>query len=155
VIRDREVVGKRGEDEGGQTLLLVLAMLILLGVLAGALTSLATPSFSHAASVRSLNDTVAATDSGIDYGIQYLKDNAGECPAVIAVPAGFVVNRAALLSCHVVTAVAGSGVSTLLLVSTAEITPTNLMESSAVVGINDDTGSATILSWRTCPSAEC
>ena len=82
VAGDRQQRPRSGDqrDEQGQILVLVLAMLILLGILVGALAGLAAPSFAHAAVVRNLNDTVADANSGIEYGIQALKDNAQPVP---------------------------------------------------------------------------
>ena len=149
-------------DEGGQTLVLVLAMLILLGVLAAALAGLATPSFTHAAVVRNLNDTAAAADAGIEYGIQSLKNQPSQCldaPSTLP-PTGPTVNtRAAQVTCQVLPPATGTpeGLSFIQLISTAQLagSASNTVESRAVLLINDRTGSATIMSWRSCRNSAC
>ncbi len=140
-------------------------MLILLGVLAGALAGLATPSFTHAAVVRNVNDTAAAADSGIEYGIQSLKNKSSHCldvpppstlPTVRDRPS---IARAAQVTCQVLPPATGTpdGLSFILLVSTAQLagSASNTVESRAVLLINDRTGSATIMSWRSCRDSAC
>ena len=77
---ERSVRACLGSGEQGQTLVLVLAFLIAIGVLAGALAGQITPSFVHSNVVKSINDDVAAADQGIRYGIQSLKTYSNICP---------------------------------------------------------------------------
>jgi hypothetical protein len=145
-------------DEGGEILVLVLAALIVLGILAGALAALASPSLTHATVIRNVSDTVATADSGIEYGIQSLKTAPTQCQGPLP-PAPTINGRAPAVSCTTLDPPDGTptGISYVLLVSTAEIASSNqnLIESRAVLEINDQTGSATIISWRSCRNGEC
>jgi Tfp pilus assembly protein PilX len=153
---------RQSRDESGQTLILVLAMLILLGLLGGALVGLAGPSFTHASVVRNLNDAAAAADSGIEYGIQSVKNEPGQCleaPPTLTASAPTINGRAVQVSCEVVPPPPDTpkGLSFILLVSTAQLggSDASTVVSRAVLEINDRTGSATIMSWRTCRGGEC
>jgi len=156
-VRGRRRLDDR--DEQGAILLLVLFLLVLLGILAGGLAALTTPSFAHAAAVRNVGDTVAASDSGIEYGIQSLidkplADNPTACSA-LPTNAPNINSRAVAVSCTVLTPpavpAAPAGISYVLLQSTAQTggATSHTVVSRAVVEINNQTGSATIRSWTT------
>jgi hypothetical protein len=144
-----------GRDERGQILILVMGMLVMIGIFAGALVGLATPTFHHAASVRNLNDTVATADSGINWAIQSLQGNPTACPPAGPQPP---VNTGSLaVTCQDVTAqVTASGhpppPGARYLQITSQATPSSgsPVTAKAVVQVNDTTGSATIESWRVC-----
>jgi Tfp pilus assembly protein PilX len=145
-------------DEHGQILVLVMAMLVIVGIFAGALAGLATPTFHHAAAVRNLNDTVAAADSGINYGIQALQGNPAPClgTAAASVPGTPpAVNTGTLaVTCQGVQPASvptpPAGVSYVQLTSTATPSGGSPVTAKAVVQVNETTGSATIESWRVC-----
>jgi hypothetical protein len=156
-----------GRDERGQILILVMGMLVMIGIFAGALVGLATPTFHHAASVRNLNDTVATADSGINWAIQSLQGNPTPClettPTPMSGPPSVNTGNAGSLSvsCQAVqlstppyTPPAGvnyAGVSYAVIKST--FTPssgTPVVTAEAVVQVNDTSGSATVVSWRIC-----
>jgi hypothetical protein len=172
VVGDRQRWPRSGSqcDEQGQILVLVLAMLILLGILVGALAGLAAPSFTHANVVRNLGDTVADNNSGIEYGIQALNDNPKPClvapPQPVPIPAPPATmppfnGHRVTLTCQQVGPPPGTqpqtGISYILLQSTAQAASgqTNPLVASAVVEMNNLTGSTTIVSWRTCRDPGC
>jgi hypothetical protein len=148
----------RTADEGGAILVLALGILIVLGILVGALAGLAAPSFAHASVVRNVNDTVASADSGIEYAIQSLKATPGGC-LIIPAQAPMINDRNAVVSCTPFTLPAGTpaGISGFVLVSKAQIGSgsADTIQSTAVIEINDDTGSPTVMSWTTCHAGEC
>jgi hypothetical protein len=146
----------RSADEGGAVLVLALGLVIALGVLVGALAGLAAPSFVHSSVVRQINDTVATADSGIEYAIQSVKDDPDNCQNLFPTNSPVINGRKATVTC---TKLPGTptGISELRLQSTAHIgsSSAGTVQSRAVIQINSDTGSPTIMSWTTCDSGGC
>jgi hypothetical protein len=157
--RSTPVEGHRpSTDEEGAILVLALGILIVLGILVGALAGLAAPSFVHASVVRNVNDTVATADSGIEYAIQSLRATPGGC-LTIPPQAPTINGRSALVTCAPFGLPAGTpaGISAFVLVSKAQIgtSSAETIQSTAVIEINDDTGSPSVMSWTTCGSGGC
>jgi hypothetical protein len=146
-------------DERGQIIILVLGILVVVGILVGALASLATPIFAHATVVRNLNDTVAATDAGLQYGIQFLQTDFRTHPDLCSPAIGRVAPSLNLHSVAVNCTIQSSAgaISQILLTSTSK--PGNgvsrVIFARAVVQVNNVTGATTIMSWRTCQEASC
>jgi hypothetical protein len=161
-----EGLGSR-RDEGGEVIIIVLAALILIGVLVGALASLATPIFANAQATRNVSDTVADANAGIEYGIQtiqaLLPTDAGLCPGGGA-PLRNAPQVNHLLPVQVMCATSSTpasppGISYIVVTSLAPTGGGAARGSSAraVVQVNDATGATTIESWRTCqdPNQTC
>jgi hypothetical protein len=152
-------------DERGEVIILVIAILVVVGILVGALASLATPIFAHATVVQKTNNSVAATDSGIEYGIRtmqsFFNSNPGAsppfCPSGAGQPLRGVPNAVNNQTPNVTCATLSSSgeISLVALTSTAGVGRT--MSARAVVQVNELTGATTIESWRTCqdPSPTC
>ncbi len=155
--------GRTG-DERGEVIILVLAILVAVGIVVGAMAALATPIFAHAATVQSVDDTASIADSGLQYGIQVLRTVPGFCspstPQLMRnVPAlharGGVVS--AQVQCSTVSS-AGT-ISNILITST--VAPGNgvnrAISARAVVELNTATQATTVESWRVCqdPAATC
>jgi hypothetical protein len=146
-------------DERGQILVLVMGMLVMIGIFAGALVGLATPTFHHAASVRNLNDTVASADSGVNWAIQSLRGNPTPCLQTTPTPMSGpppVGTGSLSVSCQAVQLSPApytppAGVSYAVIKSIAAPSSGNpVVTAKAVVQVNDTSGSATIVSWRIC-----
>jgi hypothetical protein len=155
------MAARRRHGEDGQILVLVLAALVALGLLAGALTGLATPSFTHATVVRTLNDTVSAADSGIEYAMQFIRDDPAQCVAQapgdppLSMPTQTFNNRTVKVTCAKALPDPSPSTSYIDLDSTAQIAGGNPIEAKATIEVNKFTGYPTVDSWRTCRNGEC
>jgi hypothetical protein len=69
----------KGPGEQGSVLVIALVFLVLAGVLVAALVAQSTPSLVTTAVVLNLNDSVAAADAGVEYGIQTLRNDSTLC----------------------------------------------------------------------------
>jgi hypothetical protein len=153
-------------DEGGSVLILVIAILVAVGILVGALAALAGPMFAQAEVARNLNDTGAAIDAGIEHGIQTLQATIPAllflCPSpprhltvaqVPPVPPAPSNNYVAIVQCQLLPS-SVSGTSEIVFTSTLPPTAPGVggrvYSARAVVEVNNFTGATTILSWKTC-----
>jgi hypothetical protein len=139
-------------------IILVIAILVAVGVLAGALAALAGPIFAQAEVTRNLNDTGAAIDAGIEHGIQTfqrgLLANPGQCPPAPQPPQQLtnppsVNGLVPIVTCQTVSSL--PWISKVVLTSSPPLTTNGRVFSArAVVEVNTLTGATTILSWKTC-----
>jgi hypothetical protein len=150
-------------DERGSVLILVIAILVAVGMLVAALASLATPIFAQAKVTRDLNDTGAAIDAGIQYGIQSLQasfsSNPGMCqpppnPAPVVNPPTVNNYGPPRVKCATVppssTSLTSQWITEVVLTSHPPRGTNGRYSARAVVEVNNLTGATTILSWRTC-----
>jgi hypothetical protein len=149
-----------GRDESGSVLILVIAILVSVGLLVGALAGLATPIFAQAEVTRNLNDTGAAIDAGIEHGIQTIQSgllqsglvgNPAQCPPQLN-NAPKVNGLVPIVTC-VATAIS-PGISQVVLTSSPPLGGYGRVFSArAVLEVNTlpgAKGATTILSWKTC-----
>jgi hypothetical protein len=149
-------------DERGEILVLVLTVLIVVGVLVGALAALAAPIFAHAAVVQNVNETVATADSGIQYGIQQVQINVPTGAPLVWCPVGsfgglpnppspMINGRSVVIMCEIQSQPA-NGLSIVVIASTVPPGSGNsrVISARAVFQVNNSTGAWTVQSWRTC-----
>jgi hypothetical protein len=165
--RHRQLAGRH--EERGSVIILVIAILVAVGVLLGALARLATPLFASAEVTQKLNDTRAAIDAGIEHGIQSLRAsilaNPGAMPtlcpttwtgplppSLTSEPAPSVNGYAPYVRCGTLSQ--STSVTEIVLVSTPSFVnppgPVRVFSARALVEANNFTGATTILSWKTC-----
>jgi hypothetical protein len=156
------------QDERGEIIILVLAILIAVSILVGALVGLATPIFAHARVVQNVNNTVSAADSGIEYGVQQIEGlfpqnptNPSICPvgSLQPVPNPPLINGRTTLSvsCEVLPPGPSSGgISLVVIQSTVQPGDgvSRVISARAVAQVNDMTGATTIQSWRLCQDGD-
>jgi hypothetical protein len=163
--RRTTIVRRARRDESGSVIILVIAILVAVGVLVGALAALATPIFAHAGVTRNLNDANAAIDAGIEHGIQQLQTafptNPGFCPQTspAQVPQPPTVNGSnypVIVWCQTQSPPPAPGISQIVLTSNpGPGSGVTRLWARAVVQVNNFTGATTILSWRTCQDPQC
>jgi hypothetical protein len=169
--RSKELDGLR--DERGSVLIFSIIILVAVGLLIGALATLATPIFSQALVTRNLNKTGAGIDAGIEYGIQTLQTfhpvPASMCPDKSKAPAQLTNNPSAggsapaspdnyvaSVYCQNISPSPSNGISTIVLTSSPPAPGgPRVFSARAVIEVNDLTGATTILSWRTCQDPQC
>jgi hypothetical protein len=149
-------------DERGSVLILVIAILVAIGILVGALAALAGPIFAQAEVTRNLNDTGAAIDAGLEHGIQTLQTafptNPGLCPPTSPAPLGnppTVNNYVPIVTCQTIPppppfSTSPSITYVILTSSPSPGSTSRVYSARAVLQVNDFTGATTIMSWRTC-----
>jgi Tfp pilus assembly protein PilX len=153
---------RRGEDrsERGQVLVFVLAMLVVVGVLAGALLSQSTPSFRRATSVSQLNDRMAAAKAGVESALQRLKEDSAFCHSSgsFSGPASPMANNLTpTVTCRRFDpANPLPGFTYFAITSTvASASGGQPLTSKAVAHINDNFWSISVDSWWMCQESTC
>jgi hypothetical protein len=158
--------GKVARDESGSVLIIAIVTLVAVGLLIGALATLATPIFAQAKVTQNLGDSSAFIDAGIEYGIQALQADPSMLPNCVP-PFNDITNpppvnssgSPPLVTCTTVPASLPSlqspWISEVVLTSRPPRGFTGrVVTARAVIAVNKVTGATTILSWRRCQDTD-